>query len=205
VLTGPLEDKVENNPAGYPGLKFARNFGGITEMVVGPDGYLYVNGFFNGNIYRILSVEDAEASGPLSETFSLQIAGQTYDINYQITNGTVRSMNADPETKTLAVTIEPTGDGVLTIELPRSVIDADDDFEVVVDLDGDATVVESRTTPLSRRLAIDFSQENGDIAIVGTSMVPEFGVISAVVLATGVAATVIVASWKFSIYRRGSA
>jgi glucose/arabinose dehydrogenase len=58
-LTGPLEDKTENNPAGYDGLKFARNFGGITDMVVGPDGYLYVNGFFNGNIYRILTVEDA--------------------------------------------------------------------------------------------------------------------------------------------------
>ena len=61
-LTGPLEDKVENNPAGYPGLKFARNFGAITDMKVGPDGYLYVTGFFNGNIYRILTVEDAANS-----------------------------------------------------------------------------------------------------------------------------------------------
>lgn len=61
-LMGPLEDKTENNPAGYAGIKFAQGFGAITGMVVGPDGYLYVNGFFNGNIYRILTVEDAANS-----------------------------------------------------------------------------------------------------------------------------------------------
>jgi glucose/arabinose dehydrogenase len=59
VLTGPLEDKVENNHEGYDGIKFARNFDAITDLKVGPDGYLYVTTFFGGEIYRILSVEDA--------------------------------------------------------------------------------------------------------------------------------------------------
>ena len=135
-----------------------------------------------------------------TEPFSLKIAGQTYEIPYEITGGSVKSMSADPVTKTLLVTINSTSAGMLTIQLPKNVIDAGGAFSVVIDGKGNATVNESKTTGQARTLSIEFSQGSKQIEIMGTSMVPEFGVISAIVLASGVVA-VLIASWKYSKFR----
>jgi glucose/arabinose dehydrogenase len=62
LLDGPLADKVADKPEELQGVIFARGFGGITDMQVGPDGYLYIvshkdyyNDKFEGTIYRIVS------------------------------------------------------------------------------------------------------------------------------------------------------
>src|SRR5438132_12201006 len=60
------------------------------------------------------------------ETFSLEIAGQTYEIPYEITGGSVNNMTADTNTQTLLVTINSTDDGTLTIEIPNKVMNATD-------------------------------------------------------------------------------
>jgi hypothetical protein len=135
-----------------------------------------------------------------TEPFSLEIAGKTYKIPYEITGGSVKSMSADPVTKTLLVTINSTSDGVLTIQLPKDVMDADDEFSVVMDGEANATVDERETTGEARTLSIEFSQGSSEIEIMGTYMVPEFGVISAIALASGVVA-VLIASWKYSKFR----
>ena len=200
ALTGPLEDKTENNPAGYDGIKFARGFGAITEMLVGPDGYLYVNGFFNGNIYRIMTVEDAALlSAP--DTYSLQIEGWTFGIDYRITGGSVESMSADPQSKSILVNTISISDGVLSLELPRTVIDADEELSVLIDGEAGATVDELITTEGYRIIAIEVPEGSSQIAIVGTFLAPEFGMIPAIMLAAGVAATIVVASWKYSIFK----
>jgi len=198
-LTGPLEDRVENNPAGYDGIKFAQGFGAITDMLVGPDGYLYVNGFFNGNIYRIMSVEDAAQQSP-PDKYQLRIEQWTFGIDHRITGGSVESMSADPQTKTILVNINSTSDGVLSMELPRTVIDADEELTVLIDGEVAATVHELIATEGYRILAIDFPEGSSEIEIVGTFLAPEFGVIPAIMLAAGVAA-VIVARWKYPIFK----
>jgi aldose sugar dehydrogenase len=60
-LIGPLKDKVADKPSELDEIAFARGFGGITDLQVGPDGYLYVltledytNEKYAGTIYRIL-------------------------------------------------------------------------------------------------------------------------------------------------------
>jgi hypothetical protein len=137
---------------------------------------------------------------PTQQTFSLEIDGQNYEIAYEITGGSVKNMSADPATMTLLVTINSTSDGVLTIHLPKAVMNADDKFSVMIDGGSNTTVNESETTDGARTLAIEFSQGSSEIAIMGTYMVPEFGVISAIVLASGVVA-VLIASWKYSKFR----
>jgi len=56
-LSGPLKDKVADDSNEITGNVFAENFnGGITDLEVGPDGYLYVvSGIWgcDGKIYRI--------------------------------------------------------------------------------------------------------------------------------------------------------
>jgi glucose/arabinose dehydrogenase len=59
VLEGPLADKVaETRDTGVEDIVFAEEFGGITDLEVGPDGYLYVVSLGHGAIYRILPATD---------------------------------------------------------------------------------------------------------------------------------------------------
>src|SRR5215203_1720845 len=59
VLEGTLADKVaETRDTGIEDIVFAEGFGGITDLEVGPDGYLYVVSLGHGSIYRILPAAD---------------------------------------------------------------------------------------------------------------------------------------------------
>ena len=53
ALTGVLADKVANTPDESQQAALGHGFGTITDLQVGPDGYLYVL-TFAGNIYRIV-------------------------------------------------------------------------------------------------------------------------------------------------------
>src|SRR5437867_13400535 len=77
------------------------------------------------------------------ETFSLEIAGQTYETPYEITGGSVKNMTADTNTQTLLVAINSTSDGSLTIEIPTKALNAtDDEFSVFIDGEGGNFVVD---------------------------------------------------------------
>jgi len=55
VLSGTLSNNISNRPQDSQPIIFASGFdGGITDLQVGPDGYLYVAAFA-GSIYRIVS------------------------------------------------------------------------------------------------------------------------------------------------------
>jgi glucose/arabinose dehydrogenase len=59
VLDGDLADGVADEFNEADDLAFAKNFGRITDMAIGPDGYLYVltiRGGLEGTIYRIVPV-----------------------------------------------------------------------------------------------------------------------------------------------------
>jgi len=53
VLEGPIADQVAETDAEVEQLIFGSEFGAITDLEVGPDGYLYVLSFGQGAIYRI--------------------------------------------------------------------------------------------------------------------------------------------------------
>lgn len=61
VLKGPLADKVADTDDETKGITFGSNFGGISDMAVGPDGYLYVVSLARGMIYRIVPITVAGA------------------------------------------------------------------------------------------------------------------------------------------------
>ena len=52
LLEAPLADYMSDNPDEEQSIIFGEGFGVITDIKVGPDGYLYVLGF-DGTIYRI--------------------------------------------------------------------------------------------------------------------------------------------------------
>jgi glucose/arabinose dehydrogenase len=54
VLSGPLSDKVANDPSEASAAVFGTGFGGITDIKTGPDGNLYILSYGNGSVYRII-------------------------------------------------------------------------------------------------------------------------------------------------------
>jgi glucose/arabinose dehydrogenase len=53
LLEPPLNDRVADTPDEVQSVVFGQGFGVITDIQVGPDGYLYILGI-NGSIYRIV-------------------------------------------------------------------------------------------------------------------------------------------------------
>jgi glucose/arabinose dehydrogenase len=53
-LTGPLADKVADTDSELNDIIFAGGFGIITDLKIGPDGYLYFVAHSEGKIYKIV-------------------------------------------------------------------------------------------------------------------------------------------------------
>jgi len=67
-----LSDNEADEPAENQPLIFGQGFGGITDLKVGPDGYLYVLGYF-GDIYKIMPKSEANALAVKAPTGSAKI------------------------------------------------------------------------------------------------------------------------------------
>lgn len=128
------------------------------------------------------------SSGPST----IQVDGTSYSISYTITNGKVLDIKANPQSKSLVVTIQTTGDGLLTITMPRAVIDAkksdgtDDQFIVLNDGQQNGQANETQNTGTQRTLAIPFKNGTQQIEVVGTFVIPEFGPVAALVLTVAI-------------------
>lgn len=121
-------------------------------------------------------------------TTPITIQGQVYNATYKIVNGKVLGIVPTASTKSLTIRIQPSGNGTISITLPRSLIDAKDnggqDSHYVVENDGVLTTFnETRTDTISRTLTIPFGSENTQITIIGTQIVPEFNAISILIFA----------------------
>lgn len=54
LLNGSLSDKIANSTKELTNVIFGKGFGGITDLQVGDDGYLYVVSYAHGSIYRLM-------------------------------------------------------------------------------------------------------------------------------------------------------
>jgi predicted secreted protein with PEFG-CTERM motif len=130
----------------------------------------------------------AVSSGPST----IPVDGTSYSISYTITNGKVLDIKADPASKSLTVSIQTTGDGLLTITMPRALIDATNSdgtvakFVVLNDGQENTQANETMTTSTDRTLAIPFKNGTQQIEIIGTFVIPEFGPIAVMVLAIAI-------------------
>ena len=63
MLDGPLSDNVAENKGALEDITFGGDFGIITDLEIGPDGYLYVVSFDQGEIYRIVPAGEDDGNG----------------------------------------------------------------------------------------------------------------------------------------------
>jgi predicted secreted protein with PEFG-CTERM motif len=118
-------------------------------------------------------------------------------VQYSITNGKVTDIKANVQSKSIIVSMNSTGDGVLTITLPRALIDSQNggqDAQWVVLNDGQQSTYTETTTPTARTLTIPFTYGTSEIEIIGTQIIPEFGPIAALVLAIAIISIIAVSA-----------
>jgi len=129
---------------------------------------------------------------------TIPVDGTDFSILYTITNGKVLDIKADTQSKSLIVSIQTTGDGVLTITLPRALIDAQangqDDQYFVLNDGQEASFQEINKTSTDRTLSIPFTDGTQQIEIIGTQIVPEFGPIAALVLVIAIVSIIAVSA-----------
>jgi len=134
---------------------------------------------------------------PSSSIGRVKVENTDFALRYEITGAEVLGTEVDVETNSLLIEVDATSDGVLTIPLPRTLIDAktnqntDDVFYVLVN--GEEASFTETTTSNSRTLAIDVPDGTTEITIYGTHVVPEFGALTSLVLIICIVSIVVIA------------
>ena len=133
-----------------------------------------------------------------SQQLSATIGSGLYCIDYNIVGGTVSGVTLDTVSKSITITMQASNDGSITLNIPRSVLDAksgttDSVFAVLIDGEQITQFTESPTTD-TRNIIIPFQAGSEKIEIIGTQIVPEFGPIAALVLAIAIISIIAVSA-----------
>lgn len=143
-----------------------------------------------------------------NSTVDVQIDGKSYPITYNITGGEISNVTAMKENSTLLIDIATNDDGTLIFELPRNIMDSknpqNEDEDYILFADGIQTGADQIVTNNQvRTLSVDFDNGVEQIEIAGTRIVPEFGPLSALLLAVGVLGVLAITAklTKFRMFR----
>ncbi|MDE1728807.1 MAG: hypothetical protein KGH81_06470 [Thaumarchaeota archaeon] len=101
------------------------------------------------------------------------INGSDIEIHYDVTGGKLLSINADSQSKSLTIMLQPISDGKLTVKLPRTLIDAQlngADTHFMVYRDGHGTNYDEIESFRYRILSVPFHSDSEKITITGTQI-----------------------------------
>ena|SRR5438132_161217 len=103
----------------------------------------------------------------------------------------ILSVKPDVQARALVITLQATKDGLLTITLPRELIDkkdrgADSPFFFVIDGYISGNAKENSNTSTERTITIAFAEGTHELVIIGTQIVPEFGPVVEMIAIIGI-------------------
>ncbi len=126
-----------------------------------------------------------------TDSFEVEIPnGGTFDMEYSITGGTIKDIILDPNNFTILILIETPDEGAISLKLPRESIDAekpngqDETFIILID-DIQVPYEETETNSQLRFITINFEEGDSEVEIIGTFVIPEFGVMTILILVLG--------------------
>jgi predicted secreted protein with PEFG-CTERM motif len=116
----------------------------------------------------------------------------------------VKNITTDLDNFTLKVQINSIDKGEISLELPREFIRAEkqngNDEIFIILIDGiEVPYNESLTNSESRTIVIEFNQNDSNIEIIGTYIIPEFGSMVMMILMVGILSTILVVRNKFQL------
>ena len=218
VISGSVKAVVEGTPLTIQILDPNQNIVQIAQIDVAQDGKYTTTAKASGalwkkdgmytvkvqygppNVVAETNFEFASAtSTPTMEIFEVNAGNEgTFDVEYNISGGTVKDIVIDFEGLALIISIDSTSDGTVTLKVPRKLMDAkttsgeDDAFIILID--GAEVKASQIATTSSRTFTINFLKGDSDIEIIGTQIVPEFGAIAALVLAVAIISIIAVSA-----------
>jgi len=163
-------------------------FGGVTDMPENELEETIVEDTVEDTVEDIV-MEDPVIMDSIVTATTLTIQDSTDLISYEITNGKITNVIPDLDAVSLLIDIEVIDNGAITLTIPRSVLDStinDSDDEFFVLVDGEEVYFEEITTSTDRTLTIEFLAGAEQIEIIGTFVIPEFGTITAMILAVAI-------------------
>ena len=150
-------------------------------------------GVYTLEVQEVNTMQSASAkfyfSGPPAVPYisSILVNNTNITVPYTIVNGKVNSITVDKYMRSLVISLQSTGRGALTIDLPRTHIDSkganQTDLDFVVTSDSKVPPFDETRGPTTRDLVIPFENDTKQIRIIGTQVVPEFGAVSVALLA----------------------
>ena len=133
----------------------------------------------------------------------------TFDVSYTIRGGTLLDISVNEEIFGLVVKIDASDEGKLVLDLPRKYIDAekqngkDEVFIILIEKGNNEIIetpyVEETSHSEIRTLTINFEENDSSIQIIGTYVIPEFGIIVMIILTIGIMASILLTKNKFQI------
>ena len=219
VISGQVQAVVPGTPLTVQILDSNTNLIQVAQIDVSSDGKFTKsflasgplwksNGVYTVKVQYGLPNVTAQATfsfqssiAPISNIFQVKDPNsqQTFSVNYTITGGNIKDMTIDAQSISLIVSVNSTSDGTVTLQMPRTLIDAktssgqDDSFIILIDGAEVKSQSESSNSDY-RTLTIPFLQGDQDIEIIGTQVVPEFGPIAALVLAIAIISIIAVSA-----------
>ena len=131
--------------------------------------------------------------------------GGTFDIEYTMKGGVVDSMTVNPHSLSLDIGILTNSDGALDISIPRNALDSidengfDTEFIILIYSSNEVNPIQTDYNKIefddeSRSIYIPIKNGDSKIQIVGTSVIPEFGVLIQLVLIVAIITTIIISA-----------
>lgn len=131
--------------------------------------------------------------------------GGTFDIEYTMKGGVVDSMTVNPHSLSLDIGVLTNSDGALDISIPRNALDSidengfDTEFIILIYSSNEVNPVQTDYNKIefddeSRSIYIPIKNGDSKIQIVGTSVIPEFGVLIQLVLIVAIITTIIISA-----------
>ncbi|TSA18254.1 MAG: hypothetical protein D4R72_02610 [Nitrosopumilales archaeon] len=108
---------------------------------------------------------------------TMKVDGTDLSVKYSVTNGKLLGITPNVQTNSLTFSSQTTGDGVLTVTLPRILIDTrmndqtDGKFRVLNNGKENLNFQETSETTTDRTLSIPFTGGTTEIEIIGTELV----------------------------------
>ena len=189
--------------------QFTKNFRALGPMW-SSDGVYLIRALYS--IDDIAEVEFeffTKATSETSSMFEVEIPNEgTFDIKYTIKGGQVNDIAIQKERLSIEIDIETDSNGWITLELPRDSIDAkkqdgsDEIFIILLSTNENEDVIEVSyeeisSTNKSRIIKIDFEEGDKKIEIIGTFVIPEFGIFVVMILLIAIISTVVLTRTKF--------
>ncbi len=219
VISGQVQAVVPGTPLTVQILDSNTNLIQIAQIDVSSDGKFTKSFLASGPLWKSNGVYTVKVQyglpnvttqttftfqssvAPISNIFQVKDPNsqQTFSVNYTITGGSVNSMTIDTQSISLIVSINSTSEGSITLQIPRTLVDAktssgqDDSFIILID--GAEVKPQSESANGDyRTLTIPFLQGDQDVEIIGTQIIPEFGPIAALVLAIAITSIIVVSA-----------